>query len=377
MLHIHSVPNSIYLKEWLRLLARIQNREVHEVYLVGTASIDLADLNREKVRVLTLDNGIMSKLAFILKLFRSASKSSRVVLHFLSPNFKMILVYLVIVFLKKKKVTWVLWGGDLYYNFGVVTVPGTDKISWKIRKFLLKFIVRNLDEIACLLKEDYNLAVEVTGTKAKYRHLFYPNPVNLEKVHQFSLHRNSAFESDAYISVLVGNSADPSNNHLEVFEALQRLPEEEKMKLRIICPLAYGNFRYAAEVKNYGERSFGNRFVGIYELQEPEEYAKLLSTVNVAIFNHRRQQALGNILALLAAGKTVFIRSDTTTWKFLKSNNLKVFDTIELLAKPELIFKYLDKEFVKQNSEIVVNKFGYERCLHLWEQAFCDYETDK
>lgn len=55
----------------------------------------------------------------------------------------------------------------------------------------------------------------------------------------------------------------------------------------------------------YGINLFGDNFILLTEFLSPEEYAKILANVDVAIFAHRRQQALGNILALIYIGKKV------------------------------------------------------------------------
>jgi hypothetical protein len=58
-----------------------------------------------------------------------------------------------------------------------------------------------------------------------------------------------------------------------------------------------------------------------------EEYTAYLSDIDLAIFNHKRQQAMGNIIGLLSLGKKVFIRSDISPWPYFKGKGFELFDT--------------------------------------------------
>ena len=56
-----------------------------------------------------------------------------------------------------------------------------------------------------------------------------------------------------------------------------------------------------------------------------EDYNKILEGVKIAILNNRRQQAIGNIIALLYMGAKVFLSKKNTYYHFLKRNNIIVY----------------------------------------------------
>jgi len=56
----------------------------------------------------------------------------------------------------------------------------------------------------------------------------------------------------------------------------------------------------------------------MFEFLEREKYFQLLSNIDIVVFAHNRQQAVGNIVPLLYAGKKIYIRSDISTWPCIK-----------------------------------------------------------
>ena len=130
-------------------------------------------------------------------------------------------------------------------------------------------------------------------------------------------------EEHSSLYILVGNSADPSNNHIESFEKLLPYKDED---IKIFVPLSYGDQSHAKQVIEIGKSWFGDKFVPITSFMVFDEYMKFLASVDVAIFNHKRQQAMGSTITLLGMGKTVYIRSDVAQWDIFKEKNITCFD---------------------------------------------------
>ena len=84
-----------------------------------------------------------------------------------------------------------------------------------------------------------------------------------------------------------------------------------------------------------------------------------LGRIDIAIFNHRRQQGMGNIITLLGLGKKVYVRTDTTTWDALRHLAITVFDVdaIDLMLA--------DKSDVDKNRKSVIEHFSEK---NLWNQ---------
>jgi hypothetical protein len=211
-----------------------------------------------------------------------------------------------------KRCLWVIWGGDLYSQNNE-----NRKLINYMNGFIKKIVVKNLGGYITPIKGDFELVKRLYQAKGQYYYSFvYPS--NLYK--EYNCIRKQDDTTKIYIQI--GNSADPSNNHKEVIDKLKKY---KWIDIEIICPLSYGNKAYAREVIEYGERNFGQKFSAITDFVPIDEYLDILSKVDIAIFNHRRQQAMGNIITLLGLGKKVYIRDDITTWNFCIDHDLQVY----------------------------------------------------
>jgi len=94
--------------------------------------------------------------------------------------------------------------------------------------------------------------------------------------------------------LLVGNSAAPANNHLELFELIRR--HVDLGGRRLIVPLSYGDAAYRGHVERIGRQMFGAAFVPLVEFLPKQRYIELLLSCGHVLMNHVRQQALGNLV---------------------------------------------------------------------------------
>ena len=157
------------------------------------------------------------------------------------------------------------------------------------------------------IKGDYDLAVKIYKSKAAFHHcIMYPSNV----YYDIDFSRN--FNETKYTRVLVGNSASLTNNHLEIFDKLKKHDN-----IVVFTPLSYGDLDYREKVISEGRKIFKERFMPITDFMTSDKYNKFLFSMDIAIFNHKRQEAMGNTITLLGMGKKVFIRDDITTWVFL------------------------------------------------------------
>jgi hypothetical protein len=119
-------------------------------------------------------------------------------------------------------------------------------------------------------------------------------------------------------SILVGNSGDPSNNHLDAFLWLSR--QRFSTGRRVVVPLSYGgNEEYRKVVLNKGRQLFGELFYPVLDFMPLEDYNELIKSCGIVIMNHLRQQGFGNIVTALAMGATVYLQPRTTVSAGLKN----------------------------------------------------------
>jgi hypothetical protein len=63
------------------------------------------------------------------------------------------------------------------------------------------------------------------------------------------------------------------------------------------------------------------------EFLTADRYLEFLGRIDIAIFNHRRQQGMGNIITLLGLGKKVYLRKDTTSGSALTNMGILTYVT--------------------------------------------------
>lgn len=164
--------------------------------------------------------------------------------------------------------------------------------------------------------------------------------------------------------ILVGNSASPTSNHLEIFEFLKT---QNLSRKKIICPLSYGDSEYASILKNKGRIYFGDIFLSIDEFMPYENYMNLISSCSNVIMNHHRQQGGGNVLAMLYLGAKVFLNEKNPMYSFYKEKGVIIFTTDELYNNPSLLDLHLSEEDIEKNRQILKLTFGEKIILNKTE----------
>jgi dTDP-N-acetylfucosamine:lipid II N-acetylfucosaminyltransferase len=157
--------------------------------------------------------------------------------------------------------------------------------------------------------------------------------------------------------VLIGNSATPSNNHLEAFELLAG---RDLGGRRIIVPLNYGDPAYRDAIVERGRELFGTAFVPLIERMPLGEYNELVAGCDIVIMNQRRQQALGNIGTALYAGANLFLDESNPVYEFLRGAGANVRSTSEL-ASAEPAASPLSDDELAANHAFLESFWGSER----------------
>ncbi|MDD2283792.1 MAG: TDP-N-acetylfucosamine:lipid II N-acetylfucosaminyltransferase [Paludibacter sp.] len=347
-LHVFACESN-YSHSLLSMLDQHISLDQH-VFLFGFGKIDKqkSDLQKKlSSRILHVRNPF-----HVVKVLFSLHKFKWVYFHYLSYD-----PTLLFWFLNKKRLqksTWVVWGNDIYSYY-----KRNKNIKTRIYEYLRRRIIPVFPEIAAFVEEDVDFVRKNYSSEAEYVPILYPIPVNLDNLKSIPLKKQ-----DDFPVFLLGNSADPSNRHIEVLEALSK---HRNARLKIYCPLSYGGSpAYKKQVTERGKRYFGDNFIALTELLDAVTYAKLLSEVDVALMNHNRQQGLGNILALLYLGKKVYMRTSITSYPFFLRNQCEVFD-IENIKSDSLDEIKKMTQRMSENKAIVESIISEKNYLHLWQ----------
>ncbi|MHC3994860.1 TDP-N-acetylfucosamine:lipid II N-acetylfucosaminyltransferase family protein [Thiomicrolovo sp. ZZH C-3] len=210
------------------------------------------------------------------------------------------------------KAYWVVWGGDLY------DYPAKKKkLKRQFYLYKKRQVIKRIAGLITYIRGDYELARRWYGAEGSY--------------HECLMYQSNTYKAiplpeteKEEICIQVGNSANPTNNHLEILQKLRPYADE---KIKIICPLSYGSKQHAKKVAATGKAWFGDKFQPLMTFLPYEEYLNSLAEIDIAVFNHKRQQAMGNIITLLGLGKKVYLRSDISTWGLFEEKGVQLFDS--------------------------------------------------
>lgn len=171
--------------------------------------------------------------------------------------------------------------------------------------------------------------------------------------------------------VLLGNSASYTNNHLEILDFLKDYKSDFST---ILCPLNYGDENYGNKIENLGKQYFLENFNSLKEFIPYDNYLNLISSSPIVIMNHKRQQAGGNISAMIFKGATVFLREENPFYQHYKNLDVIIFSVQELEKNPLLLSKRLTDEEIIENRKILKmfngSKASYEKTENLISSVF-------
>lgn len=253
------------------------------------------------------------------------------------------------------KFVWFFWGGEIYDNPKAVGIDMLGRITQK--RFLIKGQKKVLKEAIRPIYYRVKFGTSVpeisilkAAKKIKYVGIIHEEEVEFLKRNAFiaedAKHIQMTYYPLEFIfkgieditvsgnNLLLGNSASLTNNHLEAFAILK---SKDLANRKLVVPLSYGDPEYASEICLMGKRMFGEAFMPLREFMPLQEYNTILSSCSVVVMNHYRQQAVGNILAMLWMGAKVYLNESNTFYHYLRRIGIEVYS--------------LDKDFVPDNKE--------------------------
>lgn len=317
----------------------------HQFYIFG----DEARFPVRKRANISLRSDFDHVLSAGLELARQMNRAEKIILHGLFNN--RVVQLLCIQPWLLRKCHWLIWGGDLY-----IYQLSSRNPKWHIQEIFRRFVIKRLGHLVTYIKGDAVLARQWYGARGIYHEcLMYPS--NLYKQYLVPA------KADDTIYIQIGNSADPDNEHFEMLEALTRYKDES---IKIYAPLSYGDPLHAQRVSEAGVKLFGDKFIALQDYMTFDDYLKFLGTVDIALFNHRRQQGMGNMITLLGLGKKVYLRPMTTSWALFEQIGLKVYDNSDFDLTP------INGTLMKHNQEVVKNNFSEPILIGQLQKIFKD-----
>ncbi len=305
-----------------------------------------------KIIFLGTRNDLISKMPALLK------KSKKIIFHSFPISRSLFFWYR---YRKYMKIAaWFVWGHDAYWFKYCKR-----SLSNRVYEFLRRQLFRKLNAIITPIKGDYEYVKEHYQTKAAYINCRYPVPTDFELLKSL---RSEKSDKD-FVNIQLGNSANPTNNLEEIIYYFGQ--SDNVSNYRFYCLLSYGDQRYAEKICKLGHEVLGESFKPVKNYMNRIEYANYISTIDVLIMNHQRQQGLGNILSFLFLGKKVYIRGDNSLYPFFEENGIKIYNTLDLFKSKDIHdVPYINSETVLDNIMKTEKLISWDSIVPQWKQIF-------
>lgn len=272
---------------------------------------------------------------------------------------------------------WVSWGADLYQHVlnpvqgqqktnekstfkQKAIVKQKDRLKQKLAKWIQSIASRRMMSVKCLNPGDAALLTSVLGRKTVD---VLPYPLVGVGLPDWL----SPFGGES-VSLLLGNSAAPSNNHFELIDAVAGLADSRVMAY---MPLNYaGSEEHTAKVISYGKQQLGSAFHPITEMLTKDQYDKLLASVDGAVFAHDRQQGLYVAYYMMLHGKKLFLKASTSTYDNFVHYGFAVESLEQLANQSYQSLSTFNDEIRLANQSILNHSFTEQALGPKWGDFF-------
>lgn len=356
-MNIHLIPQQKFTDKLVELIDQKYPKSTNLIYAFETGDgFDCIDAPCiQKIKNLSdVDFTLLEKSD---KFFVHGFYDSRV-LKFLYKNIRRF---------KRNQLVLICWGADIY-NARYILQDHKLHLGIRLYEIIKKRIVKSCNIFMTFACADIEIVKKYYGGKGVQFDCLYPSNVNIElldKLRNENLQKDTSHEKT--IRILLGNSATSTNLHMQALDAMSKFSDEN---IEILCPLSYGDKEYGQKVIEYGKGLFKEKFKPILNYMSAEEYSELLNSVQVAVFNHNRQQGTGNIEILSYLGKKLFIRSDTTTWQhYVERDKCKFFDAMNIQSLNFNDFVAMSQEDVQCNYEYFKKIWDIDYVKSLWDKV--------
>lgn len=253
------------------------------------------------------------------------------------------------------RVHWVYFGSDLYelltvfHGFQLYSkkdapggfLPHVSGANFKAKaqRFLqlavyqrhfARFLKNRLTTFRFWNPGDFDLLTSAFATKATFR--FFQYGAYLESDIDFVKSVRKTTGERTALNILVNHSGTRSGNHLDILDRIDRKVLGEGHQLH--ATLSYGDTQHIETVKDYGKRTFGDQWNGYYDFMPRLNYYELLSTMDIAIFGHRRQEAGNSLFISMLLGTKVFVHPDSVLIPYLEQHGFH-FATLDTLSSDD------------------------------------------
>lgn len=354
---VHIVRDEKFVNVALDAFEQFGKNHCNEFYIIADKDVNLFFLNKERVRVISADDIVAY----------SNTYADVVIMHTLHA----LPIKYFNLFSSRIRLVWLSVGYDLYYwphkqcpfiNLKLYHKE-TSKLLWngwknyitelrsllyylRIEKKMYEDAISRVDFFSSVIPEEYLMIKKNSFFRASYLEFMYGF------IRKDDIKKNNEMNSS---NILIGNSCDPSNNHIDVLKKLYKMRLND---IHIYMPISYGGTpSYKESVKKTGKRLFGDNIHYLDDFLSYDEYKNIVSSCGTFIFCHERQQALGNIYIGIINGAKVFMSDTSILYKHLVGKGFRIYSIQKELNSEELNKKMLDLE-IQNNHNLIIETRG-------------------
>lgn len=290
---LHLFRISVSTEDFIRLVQDHFTQDLHDFWIYGDRKIGNSSINVSQYRNVKYIRNIEDKLKsgeiyeYDKIIYHGVFEQD--IIDFFFWNRRLL-----------KKLDLFFWGGDKFLY------------GDNIQIYKKKSVVNNAHAVINIIPEERQFMKKNYAVRGRFLCAQYgPHTI----VRQCDLVTKQPRDKKEYTAIQIGNSATSTNAHIGIMEKLVKFREED---IKIFLPLSYGDTGYADKVIKTGKNLFGEKFVGMTDFMKADEYYQFMNQMDIAIFGIKRQQALGNIFALLYLGKKVFLKEHTIVQHYVK-----------------------------------------------------------
>lgn len=323
---VHIGTESVLIRDFIEFVNEVDVKNRHLYFVWKKKDVQLISRNQSIILKRYSLFRMLLQPMLLRRLFKELSRADKIILHGLNEIFTMLLILLRPSLFREKGV-WFYWGAELH-KFK----KSKPNLKNRILLSIQRKTVQNIGYLAVGMPSEYNDIKAFFNASSMPIWLFkYPsNVLDFTETHETEL---VDFIQPTSLRIMIGHSADPSNEHMKLLHLLNHLLSTTD-DYSLYMPLSYGKNVNLEEIKSTGYKLFGDRFVPILKLLSLSDYRSYLSQINMAIFPQKRQQGMGNITYLLANGATVYLHPEANHSVYFKKLGITIASSEDIMLKP-------------------------------------------